>query len=121
MVRNVLPVTLQIFVSEDSTKVEFIGPKRRRADGMYSGFSDIGAQEGYVFQMQLTVVNANIEPMLQLADIAAYVCSHASDESAENSFFREQRGRFRYWSQAVFAANPTVERDAAKSARHPSP
>lgn len=115
------PVTLQIFVSEDSTKVEFIGPKRRRADGMYSGFSDIGAQEGYVFQLQPTVVNANIEPMLQLADIAAYVCSHASDESAENSFFREQRGRFRYWSQAVFAANPTVERDAAKSARHPSP
>lgn len=95
------PSHCKIFVSEDSTKVEFIGPKRSRADGMYSGFSDIGAPESHVFHLQPTVVNANNEPMLQLADIAAYVCSHAAEEPAENSFFREQHGRFRYWSRAT--------------------
>lgn len=99
----------KVFVSEDSTMVEFIGAKRRRADGMYSGFSDIGAPSGQVFQLQPTIVSAASQPLLQLADIAAYVCSHSVDDSPENAFFREQRDRFRYWSRAVFAANPALQ------------
>lgn len=73
----------------------------RLTDGMYSGFLDIGAPDGYVFQLQPTILNADNEPMLQLADIVAYVCSHAADKSTENTFFREQRDRFRYWSRSV--------------------
>jgi hypothetical protein len=47
----------QIFVSEDSTKITFIGPGRRRADQLYSGFSDIGATDGSVFQLQPTILS----------------------------------------------------------------
>lgn len=96
----------KIFASEDSTMVEFIGSKRRRADGMYSGFSDIGAPVGQVFQLQPEIVSAASQPLLQLADITAYICSHSTDDSPENTFFREQRDRFRYWSGGTFAANP---------------
>lgn len=96
----------KIVVSEDSTMVEFIGAKRQRADGMYSGFSDIGAQSGQVYQLQPSSVPAASQPVLQLADIAAYICSHSMDVSPNNAFFREQRDRFRYWSRAVFAADP---------------
>lgn len=99
----------KIVVSEDSTMVEFIGTKRRRADGMYSGFSDIGAPSGRVFQLQPSSVPAASQPVLQLADIAAYICSHSMDDSPENAFFREQRDRFRYWSRGVFAANPALQ------------
>lgn len=87
----------KIFVSEDSTKVEFIGKGRKRADNMYSGFSDIGAPEGHVFQLQTTVQKADEHALLQLADIVAYVCSHSRDKSEENRFFREQRSRFKSW------------------------
>ena len=89
--------------------VKFIGPKRSRADRMYSGFSDIGAPGGSVFQLQPTVVKSCSHPLLQLADIAAYICSHSLDDSNENAFFREQRGRFKYWSRAVFVANPALQ------------
>ena len=99
----------KIIVSEDSTMVEFIGPKRRRADGMYSGFSDIGAPNGTVLQLQPSIMPAAGQPLLQLADIAAYICSHSMDDSPENAFFREQRERFRYWSPGVFAANPALQ------------
>jgi hypothetical protein len=96
----------KIFASEEKTRVEFIGSKRRRADAMYSGFNDIGAPAGNVFQLIPTVVGPASEPLLQLADIAAYICSHSTDESDENSFFREQRTRFLYWSSGVFSTRP---------------
>lgn len=96
----------QIFASKDPTKVEFIGSKRQRADAMYSGFNDIGAPTGNVFQLMPTTVDPASEQLLQLADIAAYICSHSTDESDANSFFREQRGRFLYWSRGVFSTKP---------------
>jgi Protein of unknown function (DUF3800) len=107
----------RIFVSEDSTKVEFIGERRRRADALYSGYSDVGAPPGNVFQLQPSVVKADSEPILQLADIAAYVCSHAHDATAEGRFFGEQLSRFRYWSRSVLAANPALQGTRAEAAR----
>ena len=86
----------EIIVAEDRTKVAFIGPQRRRADSMYRGYSDVGAPTGGVFQLQPTVLKANDSPMLQLADIAAYMCSHAAAASPEQSFFREQLGLVTY-------------------------
>jgi hypothetical protein len=86
--------------------VEFIGEQRRRADSLYSGFSDIGAPAGNVFQLQPTVVKTGSEAILQLADVAAYVCSHAFNNSAEGHFFRDQRERFRYWSSSEIVAKP---------------
>jgi len=103
------PSQCKIFVSEDSTMVKFIGPKRRRADGMYSGFSDIGAPDNHVFQLQPAIVKASSPPVLQLADIAAYICSNSADYTDENAFFREQRSRLSYWSRAVFAADPPLQ------------
>lgn len=90
----------EIFVAEDPTKVGFIGPRRRRADRMYSGFSDVGAPSGGVFQLQPTALKAGDAPMLQLADIAAYMCSHAIGASVEQNFFREQLGMVTHWTRA---------------------
>jgi hypothetical protein len=95
-----------IFVAEDSTKVEFIGEKRSRADGLYSGFSDIGAPAGNVFQLHPTVVKADSEAILQLADVAAYVCSHAYDTTHKGQFFRDHRQRIRLLSRSVLEASP---------------
>jgi hypothetical protein len=88
----------EIIVAEDYTKVGFIGPGRKRADRMYNGFSDIGAPEGGVFQLNPTVLKAEGAPLLQLADIAAYICSHAADAAAPRNFFREQLSLVRRWT-----------------------
>lgn len=92
----------EIFLAEDKTKIELIGPGARRADGRYFGFSDIGAPEGYVFQLQPTILKASEVPMLQLADIAAYMCSHMFGTSETDLFLQEQLARIRYWSRARF-------------------
>lgn len=94
----------QIFASADSTRIKFIDSQKRRADGWYSGFSDIGSPDGQIFQMQPTIATVDTQPMLQLADVAAYVCSHAQDDSANRSFFREQLARIKYWSRKTYAA-----------------
>jgi hypothetical protein len=99
----------QIFASEDRTKVKFIGPGGRRADGLYSGYSDIGAPEGVVFQLQPTLLKPGAVPLLQLADIAAYMCSHSADTSLQGRFFLEQLSRVRYWVRAEFTANSVLQ------------
>lgn len=93
----------EIFLAEDKTKLKFvIGAHGRRADSHYSGFSDIGATDGNVFQLQPTILKAHEAPMLQLADIAAYMCSHMSDTSEKGRFLQEQLARVRYWSRLGF-------------------
>ena len=84
----------EIFVAEDATKVPFIGPRRQRADRMYAGFSDIGAPSGGVFKLEPTMLQSRYTPMLQLADVAAYMCGHAG---SSDGFFREQLNNVRLW------------------------
>lgn len=92
----------QIITSQDSTKVRFIGNQRKRADRMYSGFSSIGAPKGQVFRLNPTILKADDEILLQVADIASYICSHATSELERDQFFREQHDRFRYWHRMKF-------------------
>lgn len=94
-----------IYVSSDATRVKFIGPQRKRADRMYSGFSSIGAPEGQVYQLSPIAVKEEQQPLLQLADIAAYTCSHAIEACETNSFFRTQQNRFKYWLRKRFVAD----------------
>jgi hypothetical protein len=92
----------EIYTAEDPTKISFLGEKRNRADRWYSGFSDIGAPSGQVFRLEPKIIKAIDSPILQLADIAAYICSHAaSDDPKDHVSFREMLGRVRYWSRAV--------------------
>lgn len=93
----------EVFLAEDKTEIKFvISGHRRRADSHYSGFSDIGAPDGHVFQLQPTILKAHEAPMLQLADITAYMCSHIFDTSEKGRFLQEQLARVRYWSRARF-------------------
>jgi hypothetical protein len=95
----------KIFVSEDSTMIKFIGNRRRRADRMYSGFLDIGAPPGHVFQLEPIATDAGSQPLLQLADIAAYICSHNFSQTSGNTFFQEQHNRMRHWLRKIFVVD----------------
>lgn len=97
----------KILVSEDSTMVKFIGTRRRRADRMYSGFLDIGAPPNHVFQLDPIAVDVGRQPLLQLADIAAYICSHNACQADSAAFFRQQHNRFRYWLRKIFVVDAT--------------
>ncbi|MCT7315572.1 hypothetical protein N5I87_06115 [Ralstonia sp. CHL-2022] len=84
----------EIFVSEDRTKISFLGERRTRADSLYAGFLDTGTA---LMQLNAHVVAADADPLLQLADIAAYVCSHAAALGSEDGFWREQLARVIHW------------------------
>jgi hypothetical protein len=91
----------QIIVSQDATKVGFIGPRKRRADNIYSGFSSIGAPNDSVYQFSPKVVRTEDAPLLQLADVAAYLCSHAHCVSRPEGFFHQQLRLLRRWKRSV--------------------
>ena len=94
-----------IYVSDDATRVKFVGPQRKRADRMYSGFSSIGAPEGQVYQLSPIPMREEQQPLLQLADIAAYTCSHAFEVRETSSFFRTQHNRFKHWLRKRYVAD----------------
>ena len=84
----------EIYVSEDKTKISFIGDKRSRADSHYAGFFEQGSAFG---QLNANIVSANAIPLLQLADIASYICSHAFSKTGDVQFWRDQCARIANW------------------------
>jgi hypothetical protein len=64
----------EVFVSQDSTKIGFVGPGRRRADSMYSGYTDIGAPNGSVLQLRPKVIGARVRRCCN-SPISALTCA----------------------------------------------
>ena len=98
----------QIYTSEDSTRITFIGKERKRADKWYTGFSDIGAKENTVFGIEPIILKNSDSQMMGVADIFAYLCSHAMEKECRDSFFREQLGKVKFWSRATFLPNQAL-------------
>jgi hypothetical protein len=93
----------EIFVSADRTKIRFFGNKRYQAHRGYSGFSDVDAPTGQVFHIEPHVIPDDRwpdHPLLQVADVFAYICSHADPELHGKEFFT-QLLKTMYWSRAT--------------------
>ena len=99
----------QIIVSEDRTKIRFMGEGRSRADRWYSGYSDIGAPERSVFQLNPIRATVQNNPMLQIADVFSYVITHALSKYCKDEFFKVQLGRVRYWSRSIFKPSSSLQ------------
>ncbi|MCE3238617.1 MAG: hypothetical protein K0R24_1598 [Gammaproteobacteria bacterium] len=95
----------QVVVSEDKTKVHFIGKNRRQAHYWISGFSDIGVPLNSVFQLHPIIKKSHESIMLQLADMAAYMCCQALSEGSNSLFFREKLKEIKYWTSANLIPN----------------
>ncbi|MCW8409781.1 hypothetical protein OQJ13_12455 [Legionella sp. PATHC035] len=99
----------QIIISEDRTKVKFLGEHGRQAHKWSEGFSDIGSDGNTVFKMQPVVQKFKENLMLELADIMAYVCSHAIGTHG-NPFFLSQLNRVKNWTSArYYTREPSIE------------
>lgn len=96
----------EIYAAADKTKVRFIGNQRQRADSLIPGFSDIGAPEGTVFQIKPTIAGSDFSPIFELADLAAYMCSHAIHGNGKQPFFHEALSRVKYWARSEFLLSP---------------
>ena len=87
----------EIFASEDSTKIRFIGKGRRRADSYLSTMA---------FEDKKTKLKKHLRPHIkehvlqQMADVYAYICSHALSEQCEDDFFKEQLANIKYYTSA---------------------
>lgn len=85
----------QIFVAAERSKVEFLG-QTKRADTMLSYYSEIGTSKGILHQVIPNIAEADGHPLLELADIVAYVCAQAEDPERRFSFFPEQLSRMQH-------------------------
>jgi hypothetical protein len=84
------PDQIEIFVSEDKTMIRFMRERRHQAHRGYSGFSDIGSPDGRVFRVEPRIVPGDQwqkHPLLQVADVFGYICSHADPPMERNDFF----------------------------------
>jgi len=82
------PDKCEIFVSEDYSRIHFLGTKRSRADNYYRGISDIGAPPGCVFRLNPVILKSDDATLLQVADILSYICPHAISKKCRNYFFK---------------------------------
>ena len=96
----------EIYAAADKTKVQFIGNQRQRADSLITGFSAIGAQEDTIFQIKPTIASSDFSSIFELADIAAYMCSHAIHGSGKQPFFHDALSRVKYWARSEFLLSP---------------
>jgi hypothetical protein len=92
------PEQYEIFSSRDETKINFIGRQRRRADAYSSGISiEMERNKGRV----RIPFNVGEHELQQVADVYAYICSHALSKECKDDFFRNQLNKVRYSTQAI--------------------
>lgn len=96
----------QVIISEDKSKVHLLGPRRRQAHYWSEGYSDIATPPSSVFQLKPIIQKSNTSIMLQLADIAAYVCCQALSNGKQSLFFKEKLRSIKYWTSAEFLNSP---------------
>ena len=93
-----LAAECEIIVAKEPTKKhQFIGKGKRRIDRMYSVYSDIGAERNEIFDICSTPKPQDCTSLLQLADVAAYVCAHARDSDDQQEFYKQQYRRIRHY------------------------
>lgn len=112
----------EIFVSADPTKIRFLGDRRYQAHRGYRGFSDVDSPVGHVFDVTPHVVPADRwaeQPLLQLADVFAYICSHADPSLNGDDFFTRLLKGMR-WSRATLVLKDQAEPETITHAERDS-
>lgn len=87
----------EIFASKDTTKINFLGKGRRRADRYLSAMAFDDKKSQTKKHLRPHVKNHFLQ---QVADVYAYVCSHALSKNCEDAFFKEQLDKVKYYTRA---------------------
>lgn len=91
----------KIVVSEDKSRTKFMGKQERQAHNWLKGFSDINAPNNKVFQIDPIIKKSNDSAMLQIADVAAYMCGQVINKSDRYNFTNQLK-QIRLWTSAEF-------------------
>jgi hypothetical protein len=78
----------EVVISQDTTKVKWLGKGSRQAHNLINAFSSINAPEGDFYQFTPRISNEATHSLLQLADVAVYALCHALDDSEKEAFWR---------------------------------
>ncbi|WP_439606881.1 hypothetical protein [Hydrogenophaga sp.] len=106
----------EIYVAEEKTKVQFLGKESHRADRWTSGYSDVGAAPGGLLRLRPNLIPMTGHPMLQIADVLAYACSHALSHEPKSQFFTEQFSRIRLFTRSEFRPTEQVREPVPEGA-----
>ncbi len=88
----------EIFASKDKTKIRFVGKQRRRADAYSSGLSI--ERPGSKDRVRIAF-NVGEHELQQIADVYAYICSHAFSKECKDHFFKNQLNKVKYFTRAI--------------------
>lgn len=92
------PEQCEIYASIDKTRIKFIGKKKKRADSYSSGLT---------FKKSFYPDGLKVTPFIkehslqQIADIYAYICSHAISKKCPETFFKDQLSKVKYWTSVT--------------------
>lgn len=94
-----LDTDCEIYASQDQTKVQFLGPQRRRADHWMQIFPDIKAP---------LMDAGDYSPLFELADVVAYTLSHSLHGAGAEPQFFEAAKRIKWWRATEFVTDPNL-------------
>lgn len=91
----------EVVAAEDSTLAHTFGGKRRRADSLVPSYLDFGMDPNQILYLNPHVLPQGAEPLLEVADVVAYICAHALSAENKYPFWGQQleRIKYRFWSE----------------------
>ena len=96
----------QIFISRDSTKVNFLGRGRRQAHFWASGYSDINtSKDEEPHFIEPIIIDVKDEPLLEFADVLSYTCAHAIANKGNHKYFKKLLSKIKYKSNSMLSLN----------------
>jgi len=95
-------IDCEMYASKDPTPTRFMGQQKRQAHHWIRGLSTVNAPEGAWLEISPSFEPSEYAPLLELADVAAYIYCHALHGRAKEPQFVELAERIRYWSRAEF-------------------
>ena len=100
------PEQCEIYASVDKTKIKFIGKGRQRADKYSSGMSFVKGPNNQKVKLKPHIEDHRLQ---EIADVYAYICSHALSSKCKDDFFKKQLKRVKFFTEAIFYPDSKFE------------
>lgn len=88
----------EVFVSSETTKVKVVGTQKRKAQYLFEMRIPLTnpAKGGNYARLKPHYINTNENTLLQVADVVAYVISHALSKKCSNTTFKKQMKKIQF-------------------------
>ncbi|MGN6580165.1 MAG: hypothetical protein ACTHJ1_09285 [Bordetella sp.] len=104
-----LATDCDIYASKDKTKARLFGDERKQAHNWIPGYTTAGAPPEKIFHIAPSTEAGDLSIFFELADVSAYVLSHALQGVEAEPLFHELGKSILYWSRSEWCFDPLDE------------